>query len=85
MTESGGETGTPGGVRARVDHDLCAGVTECLQTAPGAFRLDEEGLSVFAPSAPWTPGELAAARDHCPMRAITIVTGDGHDDGAVGR
>jgi ferredoxin len=70
-----------GGMRARVDHNLCAGVTECLRQAPGAFRLDAEGLSVFAPSAPWTAGQLAAARDSCPMRAITIVPGGDDADG----
>ena len=37
------EPGTLGGLWARVDHDLCAGVTECLRTAPGAFQLDEDG------------------------------------------
>jgi ferredoxin len=62
--------------RAIVDHDLCAGVTQCLRMAPGAFRLDDDQLSVFAPSGPWTFEQLAAARDNCPMAAITLVAGD---------
>jgi ferredoxin len=62
-----------GDTRARVDHDLCAGVAECLRQAPGAFLLDDDGMSVFAPSAPWTPGQLAVARDSCPTQAITIL------------
>jgi len=79
MIGSSGSTGASGRVAARVDHDLCAGVTECLRWAPGAFRLDEDGLSVFAPSGAWTPGQLMAARDSCPMRAITIVPDRGND------
>ena len=70
-----------GGRRARVDHDLCAGVTECLRQAPGAFRLNADGLSEFASSAPWTAGQLLAARDSCPMNAITIAPGGDGADG----
>jgi ferredoxin len=70
-----------GGMRAKVDHDLCVGVTECLRQAPGAFDVDAEGLSVFAPSAPWTPDQLTAARDNCPTGAITIVLGGDDADG----
>lgn len=72
-------------VRAVVDYDLCAGVTQCLQAAPGAFRLDEDRLSVFAPSGPWTVDQLIDARDSCPMAAITIVTDDGPDDAVDGQ
>jgi len=80
MTEIRGNAGRPGRARALVDHDVCAGVTMCLQMAPGAFRLDEDQLSVFAPSGPWTVNQLIDARDSCPMAAITIVTGDCRDD-----
>jgi ferredoxin len=85
MTEIRGNAGRREGVRAVVDHDLCAGVTQCLQMAPSAFRLDGEQLSVFAPSGPWTLDELVAARDGCPMAAITIVTSDYSEDTADGQ
>jgi ferredoxin len=70
-----------GGVRALVDHDFCAGVAECLRQAPGAFQIDADGFTVFAPSAPWTVDELTAARDSCPMTAITIVPGNDDAEG----
>lgn len=60
-------------LRAEVDHDLCAGVAMCLQVAPGAFALDEEGQSLFRPSGPWTETELEEAADSCPMTAITLL------------
>ncbi|MET7992125.1 ferredoxin [Amycolatopsis sp. NPDC005232] len=60
-----------------VDHDLCAGVAQCVQSAPDAFRLDDDLLSVFVPSGPWTARDLEAARDNCPMSAIRIENADG--------
>jgi ferredoxin len=59
-------------VRADVDHDLCAGVAQCLRMAPGAFRLDSELLSVFDPSGPYTSGQLEDAVANCPMEAISL-------------
>jgi ferredoxin len=60
------------GTVASVDHDLCAGVAQCLRAAPGAFHLDEDGLSVFDPHGPWTMGEVLEAADSCPMAAIEV-------------
>jgi ferredoxin len=58
-------------VRAVVDHDLCAGVAMCTQTAPGAFALNDEGLSEYR-DGPWPATDLADAADACPMAAILI-------------
>jgi ferredoxin len=77
MRTAAQDAGAPDEVRAIVDHDLCAGVTQCLRMAPGAFQLDEDQLSVFAPSGPWTFEQLAAARDNCPMAAIILLAGPG--------
>lgn len=63
-------------IRAVVDHDLCAGVAECIQIAPGAFRLGDDGLAVAAEPGRFTADELAEAADSCPMSAITIVPDD---------
>ena len=59
-------------VRAVVDHDLCAGVAMCAQTAPGAFALNNEGLSEYR-DGPWSEADLADAADACPMAAITVL------------
>lgn len=58
---------------ARVDHDLCAGVAMCVSIAPGAFELDDTGLSVFRPGGVWTEADVEEAADSCPMAAISLV------------
>ena len=60
-------------VQAVVDHDLCAGVAQCLQSAPAGFELDESGMSVFTPAGAWTLAQLNEAADLCPMGAIRIL------------
>lgn len=67
----------PAKVRAVVDRDLCAGVAQCVQIAPGAFRLGQDGLAVAAASGPFTDQEVAEAADSCPMSAIAVLPGDG--------
>jgi ferredoxin len=57
--------------RAVVDHDLCAGVAQCTQAAPGAFALNDDGLSEYQ-DGPWAETDLAEAADACPMAAITL-------------
>jgi ferredoxin len=59
-------------LRAEVSHDLCVGSAMCLSLAPGAFRLDVNGLSIFE-SGRWDPAQLRDAADGCPMGAITLV------------
>jgi ferredoxin len=58
-------------IRAIVDHDLCAGVAMCTQAAPGAFALNDDGLSEYQ-DGPWPETDLAEAADACPMAAITL-------------
>ncbi len=62
----------PDQISAVVDHDLCAGVAQCVRAAPGAFVLDPEGMSVFAPHGSWSGEELEDAADSCPMAAIEV-------------
>ena len=66
----------PRRIHAVVSHDLCMGTAMCLQSAPGAFELSDEGLSVFVEGGEWTPAQLYEARDGCPMSAITILEVD---------
>ena len=63
--------------RAVVDHDRCAGVTMCMQAAPGAFALNGDGQSEFQ-DGDWDGPDLAGAADACPMSAITVL-GDGRE------
>ncbi|HEY1971694.1 MAG TPA: ferredoxin [Pseudonocardia sp.] len=63
---------TSADVAAVVDHDRCAGISMCIQLAPGAFALDGAGQAVFQPGGDWTPDDLAEAEDACPMAAITV-------------
>jgi ferredoxin len=65
-------------LRAEVSHDLCVGSAMCLSLAPGAFRLDAEGLSLFVVDNDCDAHLLREAADGCPMRAITLI--DGQDE-----
>lgn len=58
---------------ATVEPDLCAGVRTCMVEAPGAFRPDDQGQSVFEPQGTWTDQQLRKAEAMCPMSAITVV------------
>jgi ferredoxin len=57
--------------RAVVDHDRCAGVTMCVQTAPGAFAVNDDGQSEYQPG-DWAEQHLTDAAEACPMAAITV-------------
>jgi ferredoxin len=57
---------------AVVDQDRCAGVTMCLQAAPGAFALNGDGQSQFQ-EGDWDGPVLQEAADECPMSAITVL------------
>jgi ferredoxin len=63
------------GTRAAVDHDRCAGVTMCVQAAPGAFALNDDGQSEFT-GGDWAVRDLLKAARSCPMSAITVLAGD---------
>jgi ferredoxin len=66
-----------GGARIRIDRTLCVGFGDCVEEAPAAFRLDDEGVVVFVqPDAvEWTL--LLRASDACPVDAITVWDADG--------
>lgn len=69
----------PAQLRAVVDHDLCAGVAQCVQIAPDAFRLGDDGLAVAVEPgrfSAFSAEEIAEAADSCPMAAIAIVPDD---------
>lgn len=61
-----------GGLRIRIDRQLCVGFGDCVEGAPEAFRLDEEDVAVFTAPERVENARLLAACDACPVDAITV-------------
>ena len=61
-----------GGLRLRIDRELCVGFGDCVTEVPGAFRLDEDGIAVFDQPASVARDALLRACDACPVDAITV-------------
>ena len=61
-----------GALRVRIDRTLCVGFGDCIEGAPEAFVLDDEGLAVFKDPAAVERARLLAACDACPVDAITV-------------
>jgi len=61
-----------GGLRVRIDRNLCVGFGDCIEGAPEAFVLDDEGLAVFKAPETVARARLLAACDACPVDAITV-------------
>jgi ferredoxin len=60
------------GLRIRIDRNLCVGFGDCIEGAPEAFVLDDEGLAVFKAPEAVERARLLAACDACPVDAITV-------------
>lgn len=60
-------------VRVEISHDECMGVSMCTQAAPRAFRLNENGQSVYQGDGTASLDQLHAAAASCPMAAIKVV------------
>lgn len=67
-----------GNLRVRVDRTLCVGFGDCLDVAPSAFRLDDEGIATFVEPVQVDRERLLRACDACPVDALTVwdVTGN---------
>lgn len=61
-----------GGLRIRIDRGLCVGFGDCIEAAPEAFRLDEEGVAVFTGPDAVERERLLSACDACPVDALTV-------------
>ena len=61
-----------GGLRVRIDRNLCVGFGDCIEGAPEAFVLDDEGLAIFKQPDTVERARLLAACDACPVDAITV-------------
>jgi ferredoxin len=66
-----------GDLTVRIDRLLCVGFADCLDEAPGAFVLDDEGIVAFAePDLP--PRErLLRACEACPVDALSVLDAAG--------
>ena len=60
------------GLRIRIDRSLCVGFGDCIELAPDAFQLDEEGVAVFLHPECANREQLLTACDECPVDAITV-------------
>jgi ferredoxin len=61
-----------GGLRIRIDRQLCVGFGDCVEGAPEAFRLDDEDVAVLTAPERVERERLLAACDTCPVDAITV-------------
>jgi ferredoxin len=61
-----------GGLRIRIDRELCVGFADCIEAAPEAFRLDGENVVVFMRPETVDRGQLLFACQACPVDALTV-------------
>ncbi|MGH7572818.1 MAG: ferredoxin [Gemmatimonadota bacterium] len=67
-----------GGLTVRIDRLLCVGFADCVDEAPEAFALDEEGIAAFTCDPGSAPAErLLKACQACPVDALTVLDAEG--------
>jgi ferredoxin len=62
-----------GDLRIRIDPLLCVSFGDCVELAPEAFRLEEDGVVVFAEPERVERERLLSACDACPVDALSVV------------
>jgi ferredoxin len=65
------------GLTIRIDRSLCVGFGDCVEEAIEAFRLDDEGVVVFAEPERVARELVLRACDACPVDAITVTDAEG--------
>jgi ferredoxin len=60
------------GLRIHIDRDLCVGFGDCIDVAPDAFALDEEGIAELLSPDAVERDRLLHACAACPVDAITV-------------
>ena len=65
------------GFTFRVDRTLCVGFEDCVEEAPEAFELDEEGVAVFTTPETVERERLLAACRACPVDALVVLDAEG--------
>jgi ferredoxin len=61
-----------GKLKIRIDRGLCVGFGDCVEGAPEAFVLDDEGLVLFKEPEKVERERLLAACEACPVDALTV-------------
>ena len=61
----------------QVDHEICAGFGDCVETAPDVFALNDEGLAIILEPDAVDADVLREAADVCPVSAILLFDEDG--------
>jgi ferredoxin len=64
--------------RIEIDRSLCSGFGSCVDSAPGLFRLGDDGIAVALVDESDAPAALDAARA-CPMGAILVLDEAGRE------
>ena len=59
-------------LRIRIDPTLCVSFGDCVDAAPEAFVLDEEGIVRFRDPATVSRNDLISACDVCPVDALMV-------------
>ena len=68
-----------GELTVKIDRLLCVGFGDCIDEAPESFVLDEEGIVIFRDDAERAGRErLLRACEACPVDALSVLDGDGH-------
>lgn len=60
------------GVDVEVDRDVCMGSGHCIVEAPGAFDLDDDGISFVVDPAAVSEDTIVATARKCPSQAISV-------------
>ncbi|MGH7543819.1 MAG: ferredoxin [Gemmatimonadota bacterium] len=66
-----------GDLTVRIDRLLCVGFADCLDEAPGAFVLDDEGIVAFAEPDLAPRERLLRACRACPVDALSVLDASG--------
>ncbi len=66
-----------GGLSILIDRNLCVGFGDCIEVAPRAFKLDEEGVAVLLEPEAAGRDRLLRACAACPVDAITVLNASG--------
>jgi len=64
---------TRAGVTIEVDRELCFGFADCVDSAPGLFELDPEGIARVVDPESHDLDDLVSAAGDCPVDAIVVV------------
>jgi ferredoxin len=68
-----------GGLTIRIDRLLCVGFGDCIDEAPEAFALDDEGIAEFGKGVSDVDrGRLIRACEACPVDALSVHDADGN-------